>query len=172
MAILCHICSNCRYDACSEVAHIVQLPCSVVSGCVILLSCCTCTCTMYIATVSHNYIHYSCMACRLPESIGYSCMACRFPESISVIIILWLFHWASMLSLLWCKWNYQYRKVVYKSRGLSAVFWFFGRLIFKTGLYSRQAYVQCCILVVVTVTRSHTAHKLYTAPYTPYTFSV
>ena len=43
--------------------------------------------------------------------------------------------------------------------------------IFKTGLYPRQAYVQCCILR--TVTRSHTAHKfVHNAPYTIRIFCV
>ena len=41
---------------------------------------------------------------------------------------------------------------------------FFSRLIFKTGLYSRQAFVQCCILA--TITRSHTAHFVHSSLYT------
>ena len=64
-----------------------------------------------------------------------------------------------------------YRNILYEGRELCAVFWFFGRLTFKTSLYSQQACIQdrlvfktglciqdrlilqCCILV--TITRSH-----------------
>ena len=55
--------------------------------------------------------------------------------------------------MLWIGWNVinWYRKVLYKSRGLCAIFW-----VFLAGLYSRQACVQNRVMCI---TRSHTAHK-------------
>ena len=57
-----------------------------------------------------------------------------------------------------------FRKVLYKSHGSCAVFW-----VFSAGLYSRQAYVQCCIRV--TIPRSRSAHKrVHSALYTLHIF--